>query len=151
MATPSAKWGHREKKPAMNQKEPSPKRDYACALTLDFSLQNTRNKCLLFKRRGLWCYDLEAQMDWDRCSPQSLTFQLLDHVHDALYLISRFLLTNRLPTRVGFQPEATAWIESRGQAAFLFDRKLLTIPRHFLHQLPIVTMTYSTLMIAIMV
>ena len=32
----------------------SPKCDHACALILDFSLQNTRNKCLLFKSHAVY-------------------------------------------------------------------------------------------------
>ena len=149
---PPAKWEYGEKQPAMSQKEGLHPNVTMLGPWSWTSASRTReiNICCLKAMQSMvlwsWSPDGLRQM----FSPKVWPFSWLDHVHDALYLISRFLLTNCLPTRVGFQPEATAWIKSRGQTAFLFDRKLLMTPYHFL-QLPILTMTYSTLMIAIMV
>lgn len=150
---PSAHWEHREKEPAMNQKEcPHPNVTMLVPWSWT-SASRTReiNVCCLKAMQSTVLWSRSPDGLRQMFSPKVWPFSWLDHVHDALYLISRFFLTNCLPTRVGFQPEATAWIGSRGQTTFLFDRKLLTIPYHFLHQLPILTMTYSTLMIAIMV
>lgn len=133
------------------ERGPSPKCDHIGPWSWT-SASRTReiNVCCLKAMQSMVLWSRSPDGLRQMFSPKVWPFSWLDHVHDALYLISRFLLTNCLPTRVGFQPEATAWIKSRGHTAFLFDRKLLTTPYHFL-QLPILTMTYSTLMIAIMV